>query len=76
MQLQANCLGVPVIRGKDLESTALGAAFLAGIGVGVWKTKEELRNVFELERTFIPEPFDEQIFASWNEAVKLSSNWK
>lgn len=76
MQLQANCLGVPVIRGKDLESTALGAAFLAGIGVGVWGTKEELRNVFELERTFIPEPFDEQIFASWREAVKLSSNWK
>ena len=76
MQLQANCLGVPVIRGKDLESTALGAAFLAGIGVGVWGTKEELRNVFELERTFNPEPFDEQIFASWSEAVKLSSNWK
>lgn len=76
MQLQANCLGVPVIRGKDLESTALGAAFLAGIGVGVWRTKEELRNVFELERTFNPELFDEQIFASWSEAVKLSSNWK
>jgi glycerol kinase len=76
MQLQANCLGVPVIRGKDLESTALGAAFLAGIGVGVWSSKEELRNVFELERTFIPEPFDEQIFASWSEAVKLSSKWK
>ncbi|CAB4560249.1 MAG: glycerol kinase GlpK [Actinobacteria bacterium] len=76
MQLQANCLGVPVIRGKDLESTALGAAFLAGIGVGVWSTKEELRNVFELERTFNPEPYDEQIFASWSEAVKLSSNWK
>ena len=76
MQLQANCLGVHVIRGKDLESTALGAAFLAGIGVGVWSTKEELRNVFELERTFNPEPFDEQIFASWSEAVKLSSNWK
>jgi glycerol kinase len=76
MQLQANCLGVPVIRGKDLESTALGAAFLAGIGVGVWSSKEELRNVFELERTFKPEPFDEQIFASWSAAVKLSSNWK
>jgi glycerol kinase len=76
MQLQANCLGVPVIRGKDLESTALGAAFLAGLGVGVWGSKEELRNVFELERTFNPEPFDEQIFASWSTAVKLSSNWK
>jgi glycerol kinase len=76
MQLQANCLGVPVIRGKDLESTALGAAFLAGIGVGVWSSKEELRNVFELERTFNPEPFDEQIFASWSAAVKLSSDWK
>ncbi len=76
MQLQANCLGVPVIRGKDLESTALGAAFLAGLGAGVWGSKEELRNVFELESTFNPEPFEEQIFASWSEAVKLSSNWK
>jgi len=76
MQLQANCLGVPVIRGKDLESTALGAAFLAGLGIGIWSSKEELRNVFELDRTFNPEPFDEQIFASWIAAVKLSSTWK
>ena len=76
MQLQANCLGVPVIRGMDLESTALGAAFLAGLGIGIWSSKEELRNVFELDRTFNPEPFDEQIFASWIAAVKLSSTWK
>jgi glycerol kinase len=76
MQLQANCLGVPVIRGKDLESTALGAAFLAGIGVGVWKSKDELRTVFELDRTFDPEPFDESVFEGWTKAVKLSSSWK
>ncbi len=76
MQLQANCLGVPVIRGKDLESTALGAAFLAGLGAGVWGSKEELRAVFELDKKFDPESFDEQIFASWSRAVKLSSNWK
>ena len=76
MQLQANCLGVPVIRGKDLESTALGAAFLAGLGAGVWSSKEELREVFELDRSFDPEPFDESIFESWTKAVELSSKWK
>jgi glycerol kinase len=76
MQLQANCLGVPVIRGKDLESTALGAAFLAGLGAGVWSSKEELREVFELDRSFDPEPFDEHIFNSWTKAVELSSKWK
>ena len=76
MQLQANCLRVPVIRGVDLESTALGAAFLAGLGAGVWSSKEELRNVFELDRKFEPEPFDEQFFESWTRAVELSSKWK
>jgi glycerol kinase len=76
MQLQANCLGVPVIRGKDLESTALGAAFLAGLGAGVWGSKEELRKVFELDRSFDPEPFDENIFESWTKAVELSTKWK
>ena len=76
MQLQANCLGVPVIRGMDLESTALGAAFLAGLGAGVWSSKEELRKVFELDRSFDPEPFDEQIFRSWTRAVELSTKWK
>ena len=76
MQLQANCLGVPVIRGVDLESTALGAAFLAGLGAGVWSSKEELRKVFKLDRKFEPEPFDEQVFESWTGAVELSAKWK
>jgi glycerol kinase len=76
MQLQANCLGVPVIRGKNLESTALGAAFLAGLGIGVWSSKEELREVFELDRKFEPEPFNEQLFESWGAAVNLSTKWK
>jgi glycerol kinase len=76
MQLQANCLGVPVIRGMDLESTALGASFLAGLGAGVWGSKEELRIVFELDRKFEPEPFEEQIFESWTRAVELSTKWK
>jgi glycerol kinase len=60
----------------DLESTALGAAFLAGLGAGVWSSKEELRKVFELDRNFAPEPFDEEIFESWTKAVELSTKWK
>jgi glycerol kinase len=60
----------------DLESTALGASFLAGLGAGVWGSKEELRIVFELDRKFEPEPFEEQIFESWTRAVELSTKWK
>jgi glycerol kinase len=75
MQLQANCLGIPVIRGKNLESTGLGAAFLAGIGSGVWSSKEDLKSVFQLDKTFNPEPFDQWQYINWQRAVKISRGW-
>jgi glycerol kinase len=75
MQLQANCLGIPVIRGKNLESTGLGAAFLAGIGSGVWSSKAELQAVFQLDRTFSPEQFDQWQYINWQRAVKISRGW-
>lgn len=76
MQLQSDCLQVPVIRGKNLESTGLGAAFLAGIGAGLWDSKEQLRSVFEIDQVFEPGRFDEQDFASWVKAVSQTRNWK
>jgi len=75
MQLQANCLGIPVIRGKNLESTALGAAFLAGIGSGIWSSKEELKAVFQLDTTFTPKPFDQWQYINWQRAVRISRGW-
>jgi glycerol kinase len=75
MQLQANCLGIPVIRGKNLESTGLGAAFLAGIGSGIWSSKEDLKSVFQLDKTFSPEPFDQWQYINWQRAVKISRGW-
>jgi glycerol kinase len=75
MQLQANCLGIPVIRGKNLESTGLGAAFLAGIGSGIWSSKAELKAVFQLDKTFSPKPFDQWQYINWQRAVRISRGW-
>jgi glycerol kinase len=75
MQLQANSLGIPVIRGKNLESTGLGAAFLAGIGSGIWSTRAELKSIFELDKTFAPQAFDQWQYVNWKRAVNISRGW-
>ena len=54
MQLQADLLGVPVVRPKILETTALGAAYLAGLAVGVWSSRDELARQWRMERRFEP----------------------
>ena len=54
MQLQADLLGVPVARPRVTETTALGAAYLAGIGVGLWAGEEEVAAQWRLERRFEP----------------------
>lgn len=76
MQLQANCLGASVIRGKNLESTGTGAAFLAGLGRGMWSSMEQLRAAFEVDRVFEPLAFDSSQLESWGKAVALSRQWK
>jgi glycerol kinase len=75
MQLQANCLNIPVVRGKNLESTGLGAAFLAGIGSGIWSSKAELQAVFQLDKTFTPEAFNQWEYINWQRAVRISRGW-
>lgn len=55
MQIQANLLGKEVIRPKTTETTALGAAFFAGLAVGFWKNEQELKQIWKEDKRFIPE---------------------
>ncbi len=77
-QLQADQLGVPVERPKIVETTALGAAFLAGLGTGVWGSTDELRETWQLDRRF--EPAGDRAAADaahtrWRDAVERSKGW-
>lgn len=75
MQLQANILSSKVIRGKNVESTALGAAFLAGLGSGIWSNTDQLRDVFQLDRVFEPEAMDPGLIKSWQRATEVAKSW-
>jgi glycerol kinase len=76
-QLQADQLGAPVQRPGILETTALGAAFLAGLGTGVWSSTDELAATWRLDRRFDPTPGvrDDGTHARWLRAVELSKAW-
>ena len=73
MQYQANLLGIKVVRPKITETTALGAAYLAGLAVGFWKDLDEIKQQWQVERTFDPVPDNEEIAAAkqgWTDAVR------
>lgn len=73
MQFQADILGVPVLRPKDIETTALGAAYLAGLATGFWKSLEELEHFWQQDRVFEPalEPdWREELYAGWKRALR------
>jgi glycerol kinase len=74
-QLQANQLGVPVVRPTVSETTGLGAAFLAGLGTGVWSSVDELRDTWQLDRRFEPGPRDDAGHRRWRAAVDRSKGW-
>jgi glycerol kinase len=79
MQFQADVLGVPVVRPHAYETTALGAAYLAGLGVGYWKSADELAIQRRDEQVFEPEMDRgraEALLASWHKAVERSKNWE
>jgi len=78
MQFQADILGVPVVRPKVLETTALGAAYLAGLHTGVWSSREEIAAQWQMERRFEPRmaPADAAaLLARWRDAVRRSLRW-
>jgi len=77
LQMQADQLGVTVVRPKDLETTALGAAYLAGLAEGVWPTLQSITESWQLDRTFTPEPSPttDSDYSQWSHAVQRSLNW-
>jgi len=78
MQFQADMLGVPVLRPKNYETTALGAAYLAGLAVGYWPDGAALERHWQLERRFEPQMPADQANAlrfAWREAVMRSRGW-
>jgi glycerol kinase len=78
MQFQSDILRVPVIRPTVTETTALGAAYLAGLGVGIWKSVEELQKQWQVERRFNPsmeENVADGLLRGWNRAVKAGIAW-
>jgi len=76
MQTQADCLQIPVTRGINLAATGMGAAMLAGLGAEVWKSLDELRNVFAVERVFQPAKFDEERYLKFKKAIELTRLFK
>ncbi len=78
-QIQADQVGVPVERPKLVETTALGAAFLAGLGTGVWDSTDDLRDTWQLDRTFSPSSDSreqaDRAHARWRDAVERSKGW-
>ncbi|WP_085832327.1 glycerol kinase GlpK [Clostridium merdae] len=78
MQFQSDILGIDVLRPKVIESTALGAVYLAGLAVGYYKDKEDIRQNVALDRTFTPnmeEAKREELVGGWKDAVKRSFGW-
>jgi len=74
LQMQSDELGVPVLRPTDSETTALGAAYLAGLGAGVWNSVQEIADTWHLDRRF--DPRDESgNYSTWLRAVERSHSW-
>src|SRR5690606_7273273 len=79
LQFQADLLGVPVLRPAVTETTALGAAYLAGLGVGFWKGTDDLNQQWRIERRFDPQISRDQarqLRERWNEALGRAKGWE
>lgn len=78
MQFQADILDIPVLRPKVTETTALGAAYLAGLAIGFWKDLDEINQKWKVDKTFEPnmEPSErEELLNKWHDAVDRAKNW-
>ena len=78
MQFQSDILGVPVVRPKVAETTALGAAYAAGLATGYWQKLDELRKNWGVDREFKPEmkkAARERLYAGWKKAVTRTFDW-
>ena len=78
MQFQADVLGVPVVRPEVAETTALGAAYAAGLAVGFWDNLDDLRANWQIDKTWVPkmEPLNrQQLYSEWKKAVERTFDW-
>jgi len=78
MQLQADILGVPVVRPVVAETTALGAAYAAGLATGVWSGLDDLRQNWKKDRQWDPRWSEDQRgsgYAGWQKAVSRTLDW-
>ena len=78
MQFQADSLQVPVIRPKVAETTALGAAYAAGLAVGFWKDTDELRQYWGKDKEWTPQMSADKVaseYANWKKAVTRTFDW-
>ncbi|UOF90676.1 glycerol kinase GlpK [Fodinisporobacter ferrooxydans] len=79
MQFQSDILGVPVERPAVFETTALGAAYLAGLAVGFWKSKEEIAQHWKIDRIFEPQMVEQKrddLYNGWRKAVQATRSFK
>jgi glycerol kinase len=79
MQFQADILGVPVVIQATTETTALGAAYLAGLAVGFWKDQSQIATNYRVKRKFIPRMSSkerESLYRTWKKAVERARGWK
>ncbi len=78
LQIQADLLGIPIVRPRNLETTALGAAFLAGLGSGVWRDQTEIAKTWQVDRRFEPSISSDERntrYHDWKRAVERSLEW-
>jgi glycerol kinase len=79
MQFQSDLMGIPVLRPKTQELTALGAAFLAGLAVKIWKSPQEIAATWQLEKEFRPQMDDalrKKLLKKWDRAIQCSQGWE
>lgn len=78
MQFQSDVMNAPVRRPKCIETTAMGAAYLAGLAIGFWKSKEDVLKQWEIDKEFNPKMDENERkkqLNGWNQAVKCSFGW-
>ena len=79
MQFQSDILNTKVLRPEIIETTALGAAYLAGLAVGFWENKEEIKKNWRLNKEFTPDLPDnlrEKYYSHWKKAVEKAKSWE
>src|SRR5690606_39206887 len=77
MQFQSTILNTKIVKSKTMEVTALGAAYLAGLGIGYWKDQNEIMEKWEVDKSYTPEKDDsvEEQLKSWKKAIQTTNYW-